>query len=131
MEGSLGGTVLAPTNSALSAMPDSAAILADHDASAALVNSHVVSGELDTVAIFSMTSLSTRDGDTLAIDAEAHTITGPSTTPASIVSPDHHGTDGYVHVIDAVLDVPAAPAAPTTPPTEPPPSSTTSATTLP
>ena len=113
LENSLGGTVLAPTDSVVTAMPDSAAILADPTAAAEFVRSHIVTGQLDSAAIFGSTTLSTQGGDTLTIDGVAQTIAGPDGT-ASIVSPDNAGTDGFVHVISAVLDVPPAPVASTT-----------------
>jgi len=109
LQNSLGGTVLAPTNGAISAIPGGAEIVLDPTTAAALVNAHVVGGELDTVAIFAMPSLSTIGGQTLTVDGGAQTIMGSSAT-ASIVSPDNHGTDGYVHGIDAVLIAPAPPA---------------------
>lgn len=134
MEGVLDGgslTVLAPTNGAIDSMPDSQAILTDPTAAEALVNSHLVSGQLDSVAIFASSSLQTVDGDALSVDGVARTITGPSRAAATIVMPDQHGTNGYVHSISAVLDIPTAPPPPT-PPTEapapaPPNSSTTPA----
>ncbi len=119
LQNSLGGTVLAPTNGAISAIPGGAEIVLDPITAAELVNAHVVSGELDTVAIFAETSLPTQGGQTLTVDGDAQTITGSSAT-ASIVSPDNHGTDGYVHGINAVLIAPAPPAPATTPPTSPP-----------
>jgi uncharacterized surface protein with fasciclin (FAS1) repeats len=94
-------------------MPDSAAILADPTAAAEFVLSHMVSGQLDSAAIFASPTLSTQGGDTLTIDGTLQTIAGPDGT-ASIVSPDNLGTDGYVHVINAVLDVPPPPVASTT-----------------
>jgi uncharacterized surface protein with fasciclin (FAS1) repeats len=113
LEGSIGGTVLAPNDSAVSAMPDSAAILADPTAAAEFVLSHIVGEQLDSAAIFASTTLSTQGGDTLTIDGVGQTITGPSGSAASIVSPDNAATNGFVHVINAVLDVPAPPV-PTT-----------------
>ncbi len=110
LQNSLGGTVLAPTNGAISAIPGGAEIVLDPTTAAALVNAHVVSGELDTVAIFAMPSLSTHGGQTLTVNGGAQTITGSAT--ASIVSPDNHGTDGYVHGISAVLIAPAPPVPP-------------------
>jgi uncharacterized surface protein with fasciclin (FAS1) repeats len=113
LESSIGGTVLAPNDSAVSAMPDSAAILIDPTAAAEFVLSHMVSGQLDSAAIFASPTLSTQGGDTLTIDGTLQTIAGPDGT-ASIVSPDNLGTDGFLHVINAVLDVPPPPVAPTT-----------------
>ena len=106
-------TVLAPTNAAVGSMPDSAAILADPAASDALVRAHIVNGELDSAAIFASASLTAQNGDTLTIDGALQTIAGPDAT-ASIVNPDHHATNGFVHSINAVLNVPDPPATTTT-----------------
>jgi uncharacterized surface protein with fasciclin (FAS1) repeats len=106
-------TVLAPDNGAIG---DITPIVGDPATAQSFVESHIISGSLDSAAIFATTSQTTLDGDTLTIDGVAQTITGPSLDPASMVSPDHAATNGFVHVISAVLDVPAPPAATTTEP---------------
>ena len=101
--------MLAPTDGAVSAMPDSAAILADPTAAPSSSRSHIVSGSLDSAAIFASTTLSTQGGDTLNDRRRGADDRRARRQPASIVSPDNAGTDGFVHVINAVLDVPPAP----------------------
>jgi uncharacterized surface protein with fasciclin (FAS1) repeats len=103
-------TVLAPDNGAIG---DVSSIIVDQATAQDFVESHIIGGSLDSAAIFATTSQATLDGDSLAIDGVAETITGPSGTAASIITPDQAATNGFVHVINAVLDVPAPPA-PTT-----------------
>ena len=70
-----------------------------------------------SAAIFATTSQTNQDGDNLAIDGGAQTITGPAGNAATIVSPDQAATNGFVHVISAVLDVAPPPATTTEAPT--------------
>lgn len=103
-----GITVLAPSDQAMSAVPDIDTIIGDPGLAGQLVSAHVISGAADAATIFGQSSIGQ-----YSVDGLAMTITGPNAT-ASITEPDQHATNGWVHTISAVL------SAPVVPPTEPP-----------
>ena len=103
-------TVFVPTNAATEAEPSWNAIVADDAAFDEFVRSHIISGAVTVEQLFTGTTPSqvpTIGGATLTVDPVARTING-----ARIVTPDAHGTNGYVHTIDQLLVVP--PVTPTT-----------------
>jgi uncharacterized surface protein with fasciclin (FAS1) repeats len=102
-----GITALAPTNSALAALPTWDQISADETALRHFVLAHVLPGQLDEAAILAATQVTALSGDVLVIDAGTQTING-----AHLVVVDQLGTNGVAHTVDAVLVVP-----PVTPPT--------------
>ena len=81
-------TVLAPASGAIG---DVSSIIADQATAQDFVESHIISGSLDSAAIFATTNQVTLDGDPLTIDGVAQTITGPSGAAASITSARQRG----------------------------------------
>jgi uncharacterized surface protein with fasciclin (FAS1) repeats len=113
--------VLAPSNSALDAIPepDRTAILNDQALAQQFVRGHILSTPMTAQQLADAQTVQTAGGQELTISGTS--ITGPSGT-ASITAPDQACVEGFVHGIDGVLFVPVveAPAPPTEPPTEPP-----------
>jgi len=98
LEGDAPITVLLPTNTAISAIPNWADIAADDVAFSDFLRGHIVSGRLTSVQILGEFELTTISGETLVIDRLAGTING-----ARFVSIDAAATNGYVHTIDGPL----------------------------
>ena len=112
-----GITVLAPTNSAIEALPTWGDIVGDAAALQQFLLAHILPGQVDEAEMFATTQVTALSGDVLQIDAATQTING-----AHLVVIDQLGSNGIAHSVDAVLVVPtAAPAAvEPPPPTEPP-----------
>lgn len=91
-------TALLPTNAAIAAVPNWADVAADDVAFTEFLRGHIVSGELTSVQVLETFELTTIGGQTLVIDRLAGTING-----ARFVTVDAHGTNGYVHTVDAPL----------------------------
>jgi uncharacterized surface protein with fasciclin (FAS1) repeats len=109
-------TALVPTNAAIAALPDGAAILVDPVAFEAFLRSHIVAGSLTTDEIFALPQLTTLGGDTIVVDPMARMLTGPSATPAGVQIADLDGVNGYVDTLTAALAAPPlSPATATTP----------------
>jgi uncharacterized surface protein with fasciclin (FAS1) repeats len=101
-------TVFAPPNSVVTALPDWAAIKADPAASRRFVLSHIVPDSYLVAEVFAFTELTSLNGDVLAVDSVAQTISG-----AHVVTPDLAAPNGVLHVVDAFVIVPTL-APPTT-----------------
>ncbi len=103
-------TVFAPNDDAFAAVDSAAldALIADVPALTTVLQHHVVAGKADSAAVLGSTEHTTLAETTLAVDAEAVTIGG-----ANIITTDLEASNGYVHVIDAVLFPPAPQELPT------------------
>jgi transforming growth factor-beta-induced protein len=101
LEGAKQYTVFPPTNSAFEALPSGTlAALADQKALADVVTYHVVSGRLLAADLVGVTTLTTVQGEKLAITSTAG---GAKVNGANIIRSDIECTNGVVHVVDAVL----------------------------
>jgi uncharacterized surface protein with fasciclin (FAS1) repeats len=104
-------TVFAPTDDAFAALPEgtveSLLLPENKDLLVAILTYHVVPGRLLAADVVSETSLPTVNGDDLAVDASG---SGVKINAANIVLVDIEGTNGVIHVIDAVI-LPGAPTA--------------------
>lgn len=97
-------TVFGPSNDAFElfeSTSDGAAIIADPAQLEQLLLRHVVAADLDSTAVFGETELDTLAGEVLRVDAADQTIDG-----AAVLVADTQGTNGYLHVVDAVLVTP-------------------------
>ena len=101
-----GITVLAPSDGAMQAVPNIDTIINDPDLSHQLVSAHIIPGAMDADTIFSQSSVGPYQ-----VDGANRTITGPSGTAS--ISQSEQASNGWVHTLTAVLDVPAAATAPT------------------
>lgn len=108
-------TVFAPTDDAFAALENAspgtiASLLADpQGALTKVLTYHVIGGALDSSAVLSQSSLTTLQGESLAVSASD---AGAFVNNAQIIVTDVKAKNGIIHVIDAVL-VPQAVANPT------------------
>jgi uncharacterized surface protein with fasciclin (FAS1) repeats len=95
-------TVFAPSEAAFAAVPpqDLAALLDPANVAALeqLLLYHVVPGALDSADVLAAAALTTLEGSDLAVGTMPPTVGG-----ASLVALDRAATNGFVHVVDAVL----------------------------
>ena len=109
-------TLFLPTNGALSALPEWAAIAADDARFEQFLLGHAVQGTLDSTQVFASSQLTTMSDETLVIDSVAGTING-----GHLVKADTQATNGYLHTVDDALVVPEpTPTTTTTPSTDAP-----------
>jgi uncharacterized surface protein with fasciclin (FAS1) repeats len=94
-------TVFAPTDDAFAALPAGTldALLADPDALADILLYHVVAGEVLAADVVNLTSATTLQGSSVAIDATS----GVMVNDANVVQTDIIASNGVIHVIDKVL----------------------------
>ena len=96
-------TVFAPTDDAFAALPagtiDSLLMPESKDKLISILTYHVVPGAVTASDVMAMTSATTVQGGTLAID----TRNGVKINNANVVTPDIMADNGVIHVIDAVL----------------------------
>jgi uncharacterized surface protein with fasciclin (FAS1) repeats len=95
-------TVFAPTDDAFNALPTGVLddLLGNVTALTEVLTYHVVSGKYMAADVVALTSLTTIQGDDLAI-----TVTGTTVQidGATVVQTDIETSNGVIHVIDAVL----------------------------
>lgn len=93
-------TVFAPNNAAFAAVPSDALnkLLADRAALTNVLTYHVVPGRLAAADVLAAATLTTVQGGTVAIDAEAVTVNGED-----ILTTDIQARNGVVHIIGGVL----------------------------
>ena len=95
-------TVFAPTNAAFAALPEGTvdALLADIPALTAILTYHVVAGKVMSGDLTDgMTATTVNGADiTIGVSADGVTVNGAKVTTADI-----EGTNGVIHVIDAVI----------------------------
>ena len=96
-------TVFAPTDDAFAALPagtvDSLLLPENKAKLVSILTYHVVPGHVTAADVMDLTSATTVQGGTLAID----TTDGVKVNSAHVVTPDIMTDNGVIHVIDAVL----------------------------
>jgi transforming growth factor-beta-induced protein len=104
-------TVFAPNDDAFAAVDSAAltALIEDVPALTVVLQGHVVAGKFNAEAVLGAAEHTSLAGTTLAVDA---TSNPPTIGGAGIIATDLEASNGYVHVIDAVI-LPASPALPT------------------
>lgn len=110
-------TVFAPTDAAVSKVDPAQfqVVLADPNQLKQVLTYHVVSGELNAAQLKGMTQVTTLEGAPLSISSSGGTL---KVGNATVVQPDIYATNGVIHAIDQVLQLPAgagATPAPTAP----------------
>ena len=95
-------TVFAPNDTAFAAVDSAAleALLADVPGLTTVLQHHIVSGKFDASAVMGAAEHTSLAETTLAVDA---TATPPTIEGAGIIATDLEASNGYVHVIDAVI----------------------------
>ena len=106
-------TVFAPTNDAFKALPPGTldALLGNKSELANVLTYHVVPGSLLATQVASKPSLTTVQGQPLAVTVQSSG--GVRVDGATIVQTDIRASNGVIHVIDAVMIPPASTPAPT------------------
>jgi uncharacterized surface protein with fasciclin (FAS1) repeats len=99
-------TVFAPNDEAFAAVDSAAleALIEDVPALTTVLQHHVVAGKADAAAVLGAAEHTTLAETTLAVDADAMP---PTIGGAGIIATDLEASNGYVHVINAVLFPPA------------------------
>lgn len=94
-------TIFAPTDAAFAALPAGTldALLQDPAALRDILLYHVVAGQILASQVVNLTSATTLQGGTVAIDASS----GVKVNDATVVQTDVLATNGVIHVIDRVL----------------------------
>jgi uncharacterized surface protein with fasciclin (FAS1) repeats len=94
-------TVFAPTDDAFAALPAGTvdALLQDVPALTDVLLYHVVAGRVLAADVVSLSSATTLQGSTVAID----TSSGVKVNDANVIQTDVLATNGVIHVIDKVL----------------------------
>ncbi|MEM8662024.1 MAG: fasciclin domain-containing protein, partial [Pseudomonadota bacterium] len=97
-------TVFPPTNEAFAALPegtvDMLLLPENKDKLVAILTYHVVPGKVMAAEVVEMTEATTLEGDTIAI---AVTDEGVTVDGANVIATDIVGSNGVIHVIDAVI----------------------------
>jgi uncharacterized surface protein with fasciclin (FAS1) repeats len=96
-------TVFAPTNAAFDALPEGTldSLLADPAALANVLTYHVVAGNVPAGDVVNLTSATTLQGQDVSIEVvEGSVVLNGS---VNVVQTDILGSNGIIHVIDAVL----------------------------
>jgi uncharacterized surface protein with fasciclin (FAS1) repeats len=97
-------TVFAPTDEAFAALPDGTLdeLLKpeNQDQLKSILLYHVVSGEVGSSEVVTMTAAPTLEGSELPIDASGGSV---MVGEATVVTPDIAASNGTIHVIDKVL----------------------------
>ena len=101
-------TVFAPTDEAFAALPAGTLdeLLANPEQLASILTYHVVSGEVTSDQLTEGQEVTTVNGAPATITLEG----GPKINEANITQPDVQASNGVIHVIDAVILPPEAPA---------------------
>jgi len=94
-------TVFAPTDAAFAALPAGTidALLLDIPTLTDVLLYHVVAGQVLAADVVSLSSATTLQGATVAIDASS----GVKVNDANVIQTDVLATNGVIHVIDKVL----------------------------
>ncbi len=99
-------TVFAPTDDAFAALPEGTVegLLADIPALTDVLTYHVVSGKVMAADVVQLDSAATLQGSDVAISVDGGNV---FINESQVVIPDIVGSNGVIHVIDAVLLPPA------------------------
>ena len=94
-------TVFAPTDEAFAKLPEGTVdnLLKNPNELAKILTYHVVAGKVMSTDVVTMTSATTVQGGSLAIDSS----NGVKINESMVVTPDIECTNGVIHVIDSVL----------------------------
>ncbi|MDP2217134.1 MAG: fasciclin domain-containing protein [Methanolobus sp.] len=95
-------TVFAPTDEAFAALPEGTldALLADEEALRAVLTYHVVAGEYMASDVIEMESLTTVQGEEIAILVADGNV---MVNNATVIQTDIEASNGVIHVIDQVI----------------------------
>jgi transforming growth factor-beta-induced protein len=95
-------TVFAPTDAAFEAVPAETldALLADQDALIQVLTYHVVQGRVYSSDVVALDSAETLNGQSVSITVDGGTV---QVDDANVVATDIQGSNGVIHVIDAVI----------------------------
>lgn len=97
-------TVFAPTNEAFAALPagtvETLLLPENKEQLIAILTYHVVSGEVMAADVVKLTEATSLEGDTIAI---AVSDAGVTVDGANVIATDIVGSNGVIHVIDAVI----------------------------
>ncbi|MBC8162935.1 MAG: fasciclin domain-containing protein [Roseiflexaceae bacterium] len=96
-------TVFAPTDDAFAALPPATlqALLADPATLTKILQYHVVAGEVPAADVVSATSLTSLEGQDIAVTVSGSTVTLNGDT--TVTATDIATSNGVIHVIDKVL----------------------------
>ena len=94
-------TVFAPTDEAFAALPAGTVegLLADIPTLTKVLTYHVIAGKVMAADVVTLTSATTVEGSSVAIDAS----NGVKVNGANVVATDIECDNGVIHVLDAVL----------------------------
>ncbi len=94
-------TVFAPTDEAFAKLPEGTVenLLANPEELKKVLTYHVVSGKVMASDVMGLSSATSIQGGTLAID----TSNGVKINSSTVVTPDIECSNGVIHVIDSVL----------------------------
>jgi uncharacterized surface protein with fasciclin (FAS1) repeats len=97
-------TVFAPTNEAFGQLPsgtlDMLLLPENKEKLVAILTYHVVAGEVMAADVVTLTEATSLEGDTIDISVADGTV---MVDEASVVATDIEGSNGVIHVIDAVI----------------------------
>lgn len=99
-------TVFAPTDEAFAALGEEtiAGLLADTETLSQILLYHVVSGEVLAADVVELESATTVNGEDVAISVEGESV---MVNESNVITTDLQGSNGVIHVIDAVLMPPS------------------------
>ena len=99
-------TVFAPTDDAFAALPEGTldSLFADIPALQSVLTYHVVPGQVMAADVVNLNSANTVLGQPVNISVEGNTV---KVNDAQVIITDIEGSNGVIHVIDAVLIPPA------------------------
>jgi len=99
-------TVFAPTDEAFAALGEEtiSGLLADTETLSQILLYHVVSGEVLAADVIELESATTVNGEDVAISVEGESV---MVNESNVVTTDLLGSNGVIHVIDAVLMPPS------------------------
>jgi uncharacterized surface protein with fasciclin (FAS1) repeats len=99
-------TVFAPTDEAFAALPEGTldSLFADIPALQSVLTYHVVSGKVMAADVINLDSATTVQGETVDITVQDGNV---MVNDANVIITDIEGSNGVIHVIDAVLIPPA------------------------
>ena len=97
-------TVFAPTNEAFAKLPEGTVetllLPENKDKLVAILTYHVVPGKVMAADVVTLTEATSLEGDTIAITASD---AGVTVDGANVITTDIVGSNGVIHVIDAVI----------------------------
>ena len=100
-------TVFAPTDEAFAALPEGTveSLLADIPTLTSILTYHVVAGQVGSAQVVELSSANTLQGQPIVISTAGG---GVMVNDANVIITDIEGSNGVIHVIDAVITPPTA-----------------------